>query len=93
MACRALTSVWEVPALLKGFSFPQEEDEDSPGRSFQALGPVGLQSLELSQEVGGGMGECERHGEAEYVGHRWTVAEFLFTGGYFKSGSSRPDLS
>ncbi|CAE7042276.1 DDX47 [Symbiodinium sp. CCMP2456] len=48
-SCRALTSVFsEVPSLF-GFSFPEEQE--SPGRRFQALGPVGLQSLQLSQEV------------------------------------------
>eukprot|EP00439_Symbiodinium_sp_Y106_P057779 s4539_g8.t1 len=47
-SCRALTSVFsEVPSLF-GF-FP--EPEEIPGRRFQALGPVGLQSLQLSQEV------------------------------------------
>ena len=48
-SCRALTSVFsEVPSLF-GF-FP--EPEEIPGRRFQALGPVGLQSLQLSQEAG-----------------------------------------
>ena len=48
-----------MPALLKHFSV---EAPPPPGRSFQALGPVGLQSLELSREVPAG-------DKARYMGY------------------------